>query len=276
MTEPNTGRPIFLLSDGGEYPDHLVCGGKVGEPGCPSLFQHPCSHSTDGRFPGICVDEAGEVHCDCIAYCLGPLAYWQGHSGLTWRGELLKHVLFKCHANQWFLVQGLCGTPTVAEVDWATADPLGYGSFSAVFRVGLATVAKVGCITEGEVADQRWAAQQGWAIPVIDYQAHVSLPADLCREVCAVHGPRADIVPPDDYLCLCGGARLDVLLMPLAQELTAEEALSAEAQDLQSAVANVLYRHCGRVLDRQPTNIMRWRDRLVIVDFGSEQEYAEM
>lgn len=269
------GRVVFLGSDNALYGDHAVCGGALAMHGGQASAPVPCPHSHGGRFPGLAI-RGGNVECPCVKYSLGALGYWQGHGGCLWPHDLLTLSLFKCKANHWFVVHGIRGAWTVADVDWQQARPLAYGAFAAVFRVGEITAAKIGAITAAEAEDQRWAAELGWALPVLDYREGVNLPPDVTREVCAVHGPRADILPPDDYRCACEGKSLDVLLMPLAQAIAREEAESAEAKAFQEMVADQLAQQRGRALDCRPGNLMRWRGRLVVVDFGQEDEWTDV
>ena len=61
--------------------------------------------------------------------------------------------------------------------------------------------------------------------------------------------------------------------MPLAEEVTHEEATSAEAQALRARVAAMMESTPPfRILDDRPANIMRYQGHLVVIDLGEEKE----
>lgn len=154
--------------------------------------------------------------------------------------------------------------PTVESIDWSEAKPLNGGGYAMVFRVAPGYVAKVGEVQPREAEMQRWGHEQGYALPVCDYQRQVRIPREINEQVCPVHGPRNKIVPHPD--CTCGYPQ-DVLLMPEAEIIPADER-STETDKWCQQVADQIFEDQMFCLDLRPSNVMQWRGRTVIIDWG--------
>jgi hypothetical protein len=153
--------------------------------------------------------------------------------------------------------------PTVDSIDWPEAEPLAWGGYAMVFRVAPGYVAKVGEVEPSEAKAQRWGHEQGYALPVSDYQRQVRVPYEVTEQICAVHGPRGAIIAHPD--CTCGHPQ-DILLMPEAEYIPPEE--RDEIHKFQQKVADEAFDSQVACLDVRPSNVMRWRGNLVIVDWG--------
>lgn len=154
--------------------------------------------------------------------------------------------------------------PTVDSIDWPEAEPLAWGGYAMVFRVAPGYVAKVGNVEPSEAEAQRWGHEQGYALPVSDYQRQVRVPYEVTEQICAVHGPRGAIIAHPD--CTCGHPQ-DILLMPEAEYIPPEERID-EIHEFQQKVADEAFDSQIACLDVRPSNVMRWRGNLVIVDWG--------
>jgi hypothetical protein len=148
---------------------------------------------------------------------------------------------------------------------WPGREMLGLGGFSVVYRLaGLA--AKVGQIAPDEAAAQRHFARVGLALPVLLYQTQVTVPYEVSLETCPRHGLRREFLP-DGQSCTCGRP-VDILLMPVAEPLADSE----DTQPYTRAFIAGFTRDCERELDRlwdaRPSNVARYRNRLIALDLG--------
>ena len=157
--------------------------------------------------------------------------------------------------------------PSVEDIDWDQAERIGMGGYATVFTVAPNYVAKVGDILPRETAFQRWGAEKGYGLPVADYQEAVVVPDRISRECCPVHGPRRCIVLDDD--CRCGES-LDVLVMPRAAPLDPALARSERAEAFQQRVADEAFDDEQGLLDLRPANLMGWRGKIVVIDWGED------
>ncbi len=111
-------------------------------------------------------------------------------------------------------------TIRITQVDWAATSWLAAGGYAQIYQLDSqpAVVAKVGLVTLAERDRQERLANQGLALPVIDYGARVMCPKGLGynpthEDVCAAHGTPFR----DDAGRWCGcQSAYDILLMPLA------------------------------------------------------------
>ena len=102
---------------------------------------------------------------------------------------------------------------------------------------------------------------------MVDYQESVRVPDWISEAVCPVHGPRKDIVLSEDCCC---GEPIDVLVMPKAEPLSREQARSQRAEDFQRQVAGEAFDEQRGCLDVRPTNLMGWRGRIMVIDWGED------
>jgi hypothetical protein len=156
---------------------------------------------------------------------------------------------------------------TVDDVDWERRTVIGRGGFALVYRVTPEVVAKVGDIQPAEAEAQQHFARQGLALPVLNYQEEVELPAEVSREACPIHGKRVDILPEEGYVCTCGRA-VAVLLMPLADDL--DGVSQEELQTFMMGFSRDCEEQLGLCWDARPRHVARYAGRLVALDFGEE------
>lgn len=158
--------------------------------------------------------------------------------------------------------------PSVDDIDWTKAHRIGMGGYATVFEIASGYVAKVGNIHSREVAFQRWGAEKGYGLPVCDYREDVAVPDEISEQCCPVHGPRQAIVLLED--CACGSPQ-DVLVMPKAISLSRKQARSRRAEEFQRKVADEAFSERQGCLDVRPANLMSWRGKMVIIDWGEER-----
>ncbi len=161
--------------------------------------------------------------------------------------------------------------PAVGDIRWSDREALDCGGFAVIYRVASGVVAKVGPeLDRGEAERQRYFAGRGQALPVYDFQEGVAVPPEVSRECCPCHGYRRDVLfePEEQWGCTCNEP-VSVLLMPEAGP-AGEEYDSEEGRALFEAVAGIMLARFGRVYDDRPSNLGRWKGRLVALDFGEE------
>lgn len=156
----------------------------------------------------------------------------------------------------------------ISQIDWKRRKIIGGGGFALVYQVAPGVAAKVGQIGQKEVEAQRHFARQRQALPVLDYQAEVVLPARISREVCPIHGPRKKILPEDGYICMCNSPQA-VLLMPLAE--SAEGLSSDEIRAFMIGFSRDCEQQRGHYWDARPANVARYQGQLIALDFGEEE-----
>lgn len=157
----------------------------------------------------------------------------------------------------------------IAAINWQRRTIIGGGGLASVYRVAPGVAAKVGEIKPEEVEAQRHFARQGMALPVLDYQAAVELPAKVSREACPVHGHRREFLP-EGYDCTCGQPRA-VLLMPTADDNALEDVSREELQAFMMGFSRDCEQQLGHCWDARPANVARYQGRLVALDFGEEE-----
>ncbi|MCQ3980771.1 MAG: hypothetical protein DPW09_45810 [Anaerolineae bacterium] len=160
----------------------------------------------------------------------------------------------------------------ISQINWKRRKIIGGGGFALVYQVAPGVVAKVGQIGQKEVEAQRHFARQQQALPVLDYQAEVELPARVSREVCPIHGPRKKILPEDGYLCTCNSPR-SVLLMPLADSI--EGVSGDEIRAFLMGFSRDCEQQRGHYWDARPANVARYQGRLIALDFGEEEGVSD-
>jgi hypothetical protein len=137
------------------------------------------------------------------------------------------------------------------------------GGYAVVFRLhGLAV--KVGRVAPQEADYQRLFAARGLALPVLAcYPALDGLPEPVRREVCPLHGVRREIMPAPAP-CRCNEPPA-ALLMPLT-----DANATIEADDLRAFIMGFSREaeQAGLFWDARPSNVARYRGRLVALDFG--------
>lgn len=151
----------------------------------------------------------------------------------------------------------------VADIRWEQRKPITGSSSGVIFRVAPGVVAKVGFVLPSEMKVQRYFAQRGLALPVLDYQEELKVPDAVSRKTCAVHGMRKR--PKEDRTCTCGKPQ-DVLLMPEANKIGrgGQKKVRAFMLEFTQTVATEL----KQIWDGQRDHIGRYQGRLVAMDFG--------
>ena len=76
----------------------------------------------------------------------------------------------------------------VQQIDWSKAKVIGGGVFSTVFDIGNGCVVKVGRVTPVEAALTDIMALEGLGVNMYGYAQNSSLPEDISRANCPVHG----------------------------------------------------------------------------------------
>lgn len=148
---------------------------------------------------------------------------------------------------------------------------IGYGGYGVVYKVGDAAV-KIGYVT-AEEADRQDYVHKNFrlALPVIRFLPSMRVPMTITRAVCPLHGVLG-YDEDDGWSCHCG-ERMGVLVMPLAEPFDPQERAARREEIVNDTVfvMDLFQDEQGFVWDDRPSNIMKWRGRPVLIDFGEEE-----
>lgn len=131
-----------------------------------------------------------------------------------------------------------------------------------------------------EVKRQAWFAAQNRALPVLDYLAAIFLSQDVAQECCHVHGPRKDmpqfdiwpkLIRTGEITCSCDQP-LSVILMPKA-DLPGDVSKEKLIQFAWGTHILCETQIGFSFYDRRASNVARYQDRLVALDFGVDIAY---
>lgn len=142
---------------------------------------------------------------------------------------------------------------------------LGHGTYGVVYEVAGAAV-KIGHIDEEEAKIQEWVGESfpGRALPVWAYRARVKMPCVITRQICPLHG--FSELDEENWSCHCGEP-MDILVMPVAKP--APEAWSdPRVRHLVDEITQALWTDCEFIWDAAPRNLLRYRNHIVLADFG--------
>lgn len=157
----------------------------------------------------------------------------------------------------------------IRQINWKQRNILDGGGYALVYEVAPGVVAKVGDIKPNEAWLQQYYAEKKQALPVLDYQLEVALPAEVNKECCPLHGLRREILPEQGYSCTCGKPQA-VLLMPKAE--LPEDLKSEEVRAFMMGFSKDCEQEFGFYWDARPKNVARYEGRWVALDFGEEFE----
>jgi hypothetical protein len=155
---------------------------------------------------------------------------------------------------------------SIEAIDWHAATYLGSGCCGVVYAVAPGIVAKISpSIAPQEASIQAALAEEGLALPVLDYAQGVWLSPALRRAACSPHGLRRYRALP----CTCH-ASVDVLLMPRVERTCTEQDLKhPEVIILLDRVSHRYWQLTQDWWDCHAGNVGRYQGRFVALDFGA-------